>query len=460
MMENSKSPKGATASSSILLRALFVFQAASTWTIAWQTTETIEECPSDVPDIEWNLNDPNILATGLGFNLEYDMPNCFVEKATFEALTFDCVYPIDTTPLDPNSQHGEEEQLAVNENAPIYTHYEWLDEYYEQSRLKIEVNPDTILEYPAIYDERGRDETEARGILNVCIRLWLWNSQGYQVTFVDAQVSTIVEFPIARRTREKRNLSSRRDDAMIKEHNEKDFASVPTLSENKVDDEGGRSTNDTSSTQTNAITAIRASRDLQGTACRESWGIDVFTCHDTESDDVTLGRQDMPLLPDTPLEQGKFLYLCVQLNDDAVNDGAVLYQVTDLTYYGSTTIQQAIKNGGELSGDGLTSITCENSKFGKQQICKIRSMFYIALFGIHGNDVELGTILNPVPIDIIGSVDITSSVYGRKTPLSIDFGLNMLLQPIAIDTTSSATIMTTKFMLIASGSITSLLSLF
>ena len=109
---------------------------------------------------------------------------------------------------------------------------------------------------------------------------------------------------------------------------------------------------------------------------------------------------------------------------------------------GSTNVQEAITEDGELSKDGLTTMICDTKAGAEsaQQICRIRSIFYASFFGEKGQQpTNADGSFSTVPVDIVGSVAITSAGYGRRRPLTVDFELNMLLQPVAIDISPAST---------------------
>ena len=67
-----------------------------------------------------------------------------------------------------------------------------------------------------------------------------------------------------------------------------------------------------------------------------------------------------------------------QLNEEAVQDGAVLLGISDLTYIGANggIVQPGVSDG-ELSSDGLTQVDCESDVL---QMCKIESIPAIIFF--------------------------------------------------------------------------------
>jgi hypothetical protein len=447
---------------------------------AWQSEHVLGECPR-IPIPVWDLEGPSVVGSALGVVMEYRLPNNVVDDITYEVFDFDCIQPIPTTEQPPPQQQPQQQppdpavggSLLV-QDAPILTELTWGyndDDDNDDGGtavLDLEINPTQITNnlYAAsssssssLYSETDRTGTESKGDVKLCVRLGLWNAGGILVTFVDTSVSFGVRFLVEPEQKKRMRMRMRRqlvvlpsggggglEVVVVLRNNNRQELTDPAQHTNPITQEEEEEEEDSHNliinqhkTSTAATTTSTSSRALQAgeaSSCKENWGIHIFTCPNTTPNN--LSRFTTPMIVETssdvdPITQGSFIHLCIQLNDDAVRDGAVLFGVSDLTYIrennsnnnnGVILVQPGVTDN-EVSFDGLTQVDCESDTL---QMCKIESMLYIVFFSGGGGDGSSGeedTIILPTPISVEGSVAITSSAFGKRNPLTLDFNLNL-----------------------------------
>jgi hypothetical protein len=144
-------------------------------------------------------------------------------------------------------------------------------------------------------------------------------------------------------------------------------------------------------------------RDLQS-YCNDNWGIQVLTCPSN-----VVGRAESTESTEDPVLQGTILCLCIQPNQQALNDGVKLGVISSLNYYGGAgnNVHQPGVEDGAAASDGLTTLDCEPT------LCVVDSLLFRSFFG---------EISSTQPLSVKGIAYLASGTFAD--PLPVEFQLD------------------------------------